>query len=149
MLFAEPIEFLDILPWLVVAVAVGVLAFLLGKCIKMYRTLKRNKLSANNKSDEQQSPLLAIRGEYFVLSRDVEYKVGEEGQLKAGKYLLRGDGYDKFQFLLNGEEQDFHTDETLQLTDGDWIAALSCNVLIKPCRDDTQENTSANNGLVD
>ena len=147
MLFAEPIEFLDILPWLVVAVAVGVLAFLLGKCIKMYRNLKRNKNSV--KQEIKVIPLLTIRGEYFVLSRDVEYKVGEDGQLKVGKYLLRGDGYDKFQFLLNGEEQDFHTDETLQLTDGDWIAALSCDVLIKPCRDDTQGHTPINNGLVD
>ena len=149
MLFAEPIEFLDILPWLVVAVAVGVLAFLLGKCIKMYRTLKRNKLSANNKSDEQQSPLLAVRGEFFVLSCGVEYSVGEDGQLKAGKYLLRGDGYDVFQIKLNGEEKQLNSNDTVELNDGDKLIAASCDVLIKPCRDDTQENTPINNGLVD
>ena len=147
MLFAQSFDFLSILPWVVVAVAVGVLAFIVYKCVATYRNLKRNKNSV--KQEVETIPLLAIRGEYFVLSRDVEYKVGEEGQLKAGKYALRGDGYDRFQILLNGEEQDFHTDESLQLTDGDWIAALSCDVLIKPCRDDTQENTPINNGLVD
>ena len=143
MLFSEPIDILGILPWVVVAVAVGVLVFILAKSFSLYRRLKRDKMNAKQAS-EQTIPLLAIRGEFFVLSCGVEYAVGNDGQLQAGKYQLRGDGYDKFQILLNGEEQDLHTDETLQLTDGDWIAALSCDVLIKPYQENTQENGQAN-----
>ena len=130
MLFAEPLEFLSILPWIVVAIAVGVLVFIVVKCVSIYRNLKRNKMQA--KVDDETSPLIAIRGEYFVLNKDIEYRVGSDGQLKSGKYLLRGDGYDKFQILLNGEKQEFHTDETLEVADGDRVAVLNCDILIKP-----------------
>ena len=140
MLFSEPIDILGILPWMVVAVAVGVLAFVVIKCISMYRNLKRNKTEV--KTVDEAAPLIAIRGEYFVLKSGVEYSVGDDGQLKAGKYLLRGDGYDKFQLNLNGEERELTTDAELETVDGDKLIVTSCDVLIKPYRE-TQENTQA------
>ena len=133
MLFAQSFEFLSILPWIVVAVAVGVLAFIVIKCISMYRNLKRNKTEA--KTVDETAPLIAIRGEYFVLKSGVEYLVGSDGQLMAGKYLLRGDGYDKFKVAVNGEERELNGDETLELNDGDRLSAVTCDTLIKPYTD--------------
>lgn len=138
MLFAETPSILQILPWIVVAIAVGVLVFLIVKCVSIYRTLKRNKMYV--KRDGEIIPLLAIRGEFFVLRCGIEYSVGDDGQLKQGGYVLRGDGYDKFQVKLNGEEKELNANDILDLSEGDTLCAVTCDLLTKPCQEDTQEN---------
>ena len=130
MLIANSSVLYDILPWIVVAIAVAMLAGILIKCISVYRTLKRNRTYV--KRGGEVVPLLAIRGEYFVLTSGIEYSVGESGQLKTGKYVLRGDGYDKFQIALNGEEKELNTDDEIELNEGDKLCSITCDTLIKP-----------------
>ena len=129
MLFAEPVKLQNLLPWLVVAIAVVVLASIIGKCISIYRNIKKNRKYV--KPDEPQQLLATIRGEYFVLSGGVQYSAGQDGFLKAGRYILRGDGYDKFQLVINGETKEFDGDSEVELSDGDLITPV-CDVLIKP-----------------
>ncbi|MCH5156676.1 MAG: hypothetical protein J1G02_02225 [Clostridiales bacterium] len=130
-LFVEPIKLQNIMPWVVVAIAVVVLLSILIKCFSIYRNIKRNRTYVKPNGEEQQQRLLSIRGEYFVLSGGVEYSVGLNGQLKAGKYLLRGDGYDKFQLSINGQAIDFDGDTDREFADGDVIVP-ACDTLIKP-----------------
>ena len=133
MLFAEPFQLQNIMPWVIVALAVIMLATVLGKCVSIYRNIKRNRTYVK-RDTEQAQQLLTIRGEYFVLDCGTEYSVGEGGQLKSGKYLLRGDGYDKFQITLNGETKEFVGDGHVELADGDKITP-ACAVLIKPLKE--------------
>ena len=131
MLFVEPFNLLNVLPWVVIALAVIMLIGILAKSISSYRNIKRNR--TNSKSDsEPKAQLIAIRGEYFVLSCGGSYAVGEGGQLKAGKYFLRGDGYDKFQLAVNGETKEFDGDSEVTFSDGDTVTPVTCNLLIKP-----------------
>ena len=141
MLFAEPLDFLSILPWIVVAIAVGVLVFIVVKCVSIYRNLKRNKACAKN--DGESVPLLAVRGDFFVLACGVEYVVGDSGQLKQGKYVLRGDGYDEFQVKLNGEEKVLNGSDVVELSNGDTLSAVTCNTLIRPHQEGEQQDAQA------
>ena len=129
-LFGETLGLQDFLPWVVVAIAVVVLVSILAKSFSVYRNIKRNRTYVKREGKEPQQ-LLTIRGQYFVLSAGVEYSVGEHGQLKVGKYLLRGDGYDKFQLVINGETNDFDGDVNVEFADGDVISPV-CDILIKP-----------------
>ena len=134
MLFAQPFQLQNIMPWVVVALAVIMLVTILGKCISIYRNIKRNRTYVKRDGEEESQPLLTIRGEYFVLSCGVEYSVGESGQLKAGKYILRGDGFDKFQVKVNGAENECEGDSAADFADGDVITPVTCDVLIKPLK---------------
>ena len=130
MLFAEPFNLKNILPWVVIALAAIMLGGILAKCISIYRNIKKNRTYVK-KNDEPKTPLLTIRGEYFVLSSSGTYSVGEGGQIKQGNYLVRGDGYDKFQLVTNGETKDFEGDIDVKFADGDVINPV-CDVLVKP-----------------
>ena len=130
MLFVEPADLQNFLPWVVVAIAVVVLVSILAKSFSVYRNIKRNRTYVKREVEEHQQ-LLTIRGQYFVLSAGAEYSVGQNGQLKVGKYLLRGDGYDKFQLVINGETKDFDGDANVEFADGDTLTPV-CDVLIKP-----------------
>lgn len=134
MLFAEPFKIQNILPWVIVALVVIMLGAILGKSISTYRNIKKNRTSGK-KDDQPKQQLLAIRGEYFVLSIDCEFLVGEGGQLRQGSYLLRGDGYDKFELTINGETKQFDGDSVVNLSNGDVVTPTTCNVLIKPIVD--------------
>lgn len=132
----------NILPWVVVALAVVMLVSILAKCFSIYRNIKKNRTYVK-RDGESKKQMLTIRGEYFVLSCDGEFSVGENGQLKAGKYLLRGDGYDKFQLTVNGETKELDGDSEVTFLDGDTVTPVTCNVLIKPMagsQGETNEN---------
>ena len=134
LLFSKPFNLLHVLPWVVIAIAVVVIVGILAKSISSYRNIKRNR--NNVKSDsEPKAQLIAIRGEYFVLSCNGQYSVGVGGQLKAGKYFLRGDGYDKFQLTVNGEVKEFVGDSEVDFSDGDTVTSVTCDLLIKPVID--------------
>lgn len=141
MLFAESFDIIEILPWVVIAIAVVTLVGIIAKCISNYRVLKRNKTYV--KRNGEIVPMLAIRGEYFVMSKDVEYTVGESGQFKAGYYILKGDGYDNFTVTINGETRELNGAETLQLSDGDKLTADTCDLLIKPYTNTQEKNNGA------
>lgn len=131
MLFAKlNLDLQQILFWAVIAIAIGALGGVIFKCVVNYRALKRNKMYV--KRDGEVVSLLAIRGEYFVMSKDVEYVVDSGGQLKQGDYVLKGDGYDNFTLTVNGEQRSIVGTEILQLSDGDKLVAVTCDLLIKP-----------------
>ena len=138
MLFAEPFNLQNIMPWVIVALAVVMLVTILGKCVSIYRNIKKNRTYVKREVENTQQ-LLSIRGEYLVLNSGVEYSVGEDGQLKAGKYLLRGDGYDKFQIAVNGEIKQYNGDSSAQFVNGDVISPVTCAALIKPIADEKEQ----------
>ena len=138
MLFAKPFNIQNILPWVVIALAAIMLITILGKCFSIYRNIKKNRTYVNKK-DEHKEPLMTIRGEYFVLSSSGTYSVGEGGQLKPGEYLLRGDGYDKFELTVNGETKQFDGDSVVSFSDGDAVTPVTCDLLIKPVVDSKGE----------
>ena len=133
-LFADSFDLKNILPWVVVIIAVVMLASIIGKSFSIYRNIKKNRTYVKRDDDSFQR-LISIRGEYFVLSCGGKYSVGADGQLKAGKYLLRGDGYDKFQLDINGDLRDFCGDSNIEFVDGDVITPVTCETLIKPTKD--------------
>ncbi|MCH5152676.1 MAG: hypothetical protein J1F68_01775 [Clostridiales bacterium] len=54
MLFAEPIDLQNILPWVIVALAVVMLVSILGRCISIYRNLKRNRTYVKREGSDTQ-----------------------------------------------------------------------------------------------
>lgn len=118
------------IPWIIVALAVVMLGFIVAKCISIYRKLKRSKTYVKREGEVVQT--LAVRGEFFIMVCGVAYSVGEDGQLRSGKYVLRGDGYDEFCVKVNDEERQCNVDEMVELNDGDTIVAVTCDTLIKP-----------------
>ena len=134
MLFAEPIKLQNILPWVIVALAVVMIVAILSKSFATYRNIKKNKNHVKQ-DDQPKEPLMTIRGEYFVLQSNCAYSVGEGGQLKSGAYLLRGDGYDKFELTVSGETKQINGDSVVTFFDGDVLTPLTCDLLIKPFTD--------------
>ena len=54
MLFATTVELQNIMPWVIVVLATVMLASIIGKCIAIYRNLKRNRTYV--KRDRQNTP---------------------------------------------------------------------------------------------
>ena len=57
MLFAEPFNLQNIMPWVIVALAILMLIGILGKCVSIYRKLKQNqnKAKLNEKTQAEQT----------------------------------------------------------------------------------------------
>ena len=55
MLFAEPFDLQNIFPWVIIVLAAVMLIGILGKCVSIYRKLKRNRtyVKREDKQDEQ------------------------------------------------------------------------------------------------
>lgn len=69
-----------------------------------------------------------------VMSRNVMYSVGVEGQMRAGKYVMKSaDGAaDKFNVRYNGLVKEYANGDTLVLIDGDTISPVSGTVMLEP-----------------
>lgn len=136
MLFAQSIEPKDTLTWILLALAVVALGGLITKVIATYRSAKQRQEQMDAARREQQIAdtlrLLEIKGEYLEMQQGIEYSVGNEGQIKEGRYVLKSANENgKLTVRLNGQIREFYDGEVVTLTDGDVICPTDA-VLIKP-----------------
>ena len=135
---AETLDFNRIFPFVLVAVAVAVIVATLYKKISSYRAMKQSQKQQyarrSNGTAEIPHALLEIRGEYFVLKKGETYSVGEDGQLKEGKYLLKNAdaAFSQFSGEVCGAEKTFEGQIDLQFATGDTFRCISGDILIKP-----------------
>ncbi len=73
----------------------------------------------------------------LVMSRNVIYSVGTEGQIKAGKYALKcaDDASAKFNVRVNGLVREYDSGDSVTLTDGDTLSPVSCAVILTALED--------------
>lgn len=126
-----------------VGVAVVVAILLVWIVASVAKRKKRAKKSAQEQLIKEQieqgveQRLMEIRNEYFVMPRNVTQSVGQNGQISAGKYVLKASvsGQDAFNVRLNGLVQECHDGDVVFLADMDTICPVSGAVLIKPVVD--------------
>lgn len=68
----------------------------------------------------------------LVMSRNVIYSAGVEGNFKAGKYIMESadDSTAKFNVRVNGLVREYEGGDAVTLTDGDTISPVSGAVII-------------------
>lgn len=110
-----------------------------------FRAGKKGAVKKDGKQmDEQQNTLTQEqtyleandRGE-IVMSRNVIYSAGIDGQIKSGKYLMKSaDGAtDKFNVRVNGLVREYESGDVVILSDGDTLSPVSGAVLLSSCED--------------
>ena len=69
----------------------------------------------------------------ILLERGKEYKVGEKGDLLAGKYtvLSADENLDSVNIRVGGLVREFKHFSSIVLTEGDTISAVSANVILR------------------
>lgn len=69
----------------------------------------------------------------IMLERGKEYKVGEKGDILAGKYtvLTADENISSVNMRIGGLVRDYKHFSSIVLTDGDIISALSANVILR------------------
>lgn len=125
----------------------GAIAAVLGIVI-LVRYNRRNKAKSGKQSEqqvEQQQDTLTQEQEYLeandkgqlVMTRNVIYSVGLNGQIRAGKYVLtnadESDG--SFNVRFNGLVKEYANGVALTLTDGDTLSPVSDSVVLAPVED--------------
>jgi hypothetical protein len=128
----------------IVVAALCILAVgLIGAVVAVLTTLKKYKYTTKTErkkmegsdeivsADDYQEEIL-MQGDNFVLVRNVVYKVGDDGQLAAGSYLLRSaiEGESAFDVLYNGNPINMQDGATVNLGEGDSIACVTGSMLI-------------------
>lgn len=79
----------------------------------------------------------AATADNIVMSRNVIYSVGIDGQLKAGKYQMTNadDSDGKFNVRYNGLVKEYSNGDVLALTDGDTLSPVSGSVVLNKAED--------------
>lgn len=113
---------------------VGIVVYFVGK--------KGQAKKANQQPTEQQQATLTPEQEIIevndkgqlVMSRNVIYSVGLNGQIRVGKYLLTSadESVFKFNVRFNGLVKEYANGDVLTLTDGDTISPVSGAVVLAP-----------------
>ena len=123
-----------------VCAAIGALVGLLTVIIKQKQLKSSDKKQRSDIIENPQSSALNEEQAYYesngslVMSRNVIYSVGVDGQLKAGKYTLEcaHDATAKFNARINGLVREYEGGDVVTLTDGDTVSPVSCSVIISP-----------------
>lgn len=140
MAFEQTVQLMDFLPWVLVVMAVGLVVLVMVKIVSTYRDMKRAKAEKQRLDNVQkvaeavEQRLMEIRNEYLVMSRNVQYAVGVDKQLREGKYILKSaaDNETTFNIRYNGLVREFCNGDTVMLTTDDTLCPVSGAVLIKP-----------------
>lgn len=131
-----------IILWVVlVCAALGLLAILLHTVITTRRKKNKNNQTADTPDGESanfqdeinyEADIDVADANEIVLSRNVIYSAGFNGQIGAGKYvLLSADkSTDKFNVRFNGLVKEYSSGDTLFLADGDTISPVSGSVVL-------------------
>lgn len=135
---------------LIVLGALLVLGFLAVVAYKMARAnaaAKRTKQAESAEEGEQNLQPQAENGDEFVaqqesaicnqqlvMARNVTYKVGIDGEIAIGSYVLKNatTGEEEFNLRLNGLAGRYHNGQVITLGAGDTVCALSTSVVLQP-----------------
>lgn len=106
---------------------------------------KKGKVKKENHHTDEQQDVLTQEQEYLeandkgqiVMSRNVIYAVGIDGQVRAGRYAMTSaDESDrKFNVRYNGLVREYLNGDMLTLTDGDTISPVSGSVVLSRAED--------------
>lgn len=125
-----------------VCAAIGALTGLIAVIIKQ-KQLKADAVNKrqyaqkteaqNGDIEREQAYLEANEQGYIVMSRNVVYSAGLNGQLSAGQYVMESADSkdDKFNVRVNGLVSEYQSGDLLTLADGDTISPVSGSVIIK------------------
>lgn len=135
---------LGMMDYMLICVAVcAVLGAITG--IVAYKAGKKGRVKKDNQQTSEQQDTLTQEQEYLevndtneiVMSRNVIYSVGMDGQLKEGQYELKNadSTNTKFNVRLNGLVREYVNGDIVVLTDGDTISPVSGSVLLAKFED--------------
>ncbi len=120
-----------------IALFVGVIIVAIVKVVKSHRRAKtaqeQQKIEEAVESGVQQR-IMEIRNECLVLTRDVTFKVGVDGEIAMGSYVLKSSvsGEKQFNVRLNGFVNVYSDGDIITLGAGDTICVVSGTALLKP-----------------
>lgn len=131
-------ETTQIILWVVaIGSFLGLISILLHTVITARRNKKGNQQTNNATDDgfanaEDENNLEPASADEIVLSRNVVYSAGLNGQIGTGRYALLSadDSTDKFNVRLNGLVQEYSSGDTVVLADGDTISPVSGSVIL-------------------
>lgn len=103
-----------------------------NKKIQGEQTAAANDENADNAPVEQDERLDAATADNIVMSRNVIYSVGLDGQMRSGKYTLTNadNSADKFNVRVNGLVREYANGDTVALANGDTISPVSGSVVL-------------------
>lgn len=126
-----------------IALVVGVLAIVAYKMYRANANAKRAKQQEKTEQELQQATQsgeqsVEVRNECLVLSRNVTYKVGIDGEIAMGKYVLQSavSGTTEFNLRINGLVERYNDGDFVTFGAGDTVCAVSSSVLLKPASTD-------------
>lgn len=126
-----------------IALVVGVLVIVAYKMYRANANAKRAKQQEKTEQEQQQSTQsgeqsVEVRNECLVLSRNVTYKVGIDGEIAMGKYVLQSavSGATEFNIRINGLVERYNDGDFVTFGAGDTVCAVSSSVLLKPASTD-------------
>ena len=130
-------ETTQIILWIVaIGSFLGLISILLHTVITSRRK-KNGTLPTDNATDDgaanaEENNLEVAATDEIVLSRNVVYSAGLNGQVKAGKYVLLSadQSTDKFNVRLNGLVHEYASGDVVTLADGDTISPVSGSVIL-------------------
>lgn len=130
-----------IILWVVlVCAALGLIALMAHTVLTARRNKKNGEQNTTENDEIENSENAALDEEYMdvatsdnvVLSRNVVYSAGFDGQIKAGKYSLQSadESEDKFNLRYNGLVKEYANGDVLTLADGDTLSPVSGAVVL-------------------
>ena len=131
--FADNNDTTRIILWVVLACAVLGLITLMVYTMLLARRNKNNQSNNPNaaSANGQNGAAVTAPANEVVMSRNVVYAAGADGQLKAGEYVLKNaDGSsDKFNLRYNGLVREYTNGDRVVLADGDTLSPVSGTVV--------------------
>lgn len=133
-----------IILWVVLVCAALGLIGLLVHTLLTSRKAKKNNSAAEATADGENATVDDLPEEpndveitELVMSRNVIYSTGIDGQLKAGKYVLESadDASAKFNVRVNGLVREYSGGDTVTLASGDTLSPVSGSVIITAIED--------------
>lgn len=96
-----------------------------------------NGETPSNDVAEDEQLIDAANVKDLIMSRNVIYSAGADGNVREGKYILHSaDGSeDKFNLRYNGLVKEYQDGDTVTLADGDTLSPVSGSVILNKAED--------------
>ena len=128
----------QIILWVVLICALLGLVTLMAHTVIISRFNKKRKGNTTDGNAADDAAVLEDQNLDFensdnlIMSRNVIYSAGTDGQLKTGKYVLESadSSVDKFNVRYNGLVKEYQNGDILVLADGDTISPVSGSVVL-------------------
>ena len=127
----------------VTLIVLGIIFVAVVLCVVLYKLVKSAKNNKKAVAEQQlaqavdnaaERKILEKRNEYLVMSRNVTYSVGQDGEIAIGRYVIKNaiESEQQFNLRLNGLVETHQNGDVVTLGAGDTLCAVSDSVLIKP-----------------